>query len=303
MAQAKKGIVAGSRGGKRKTNDGGASAEKETNAAKVGETSVGAMEVDVKVTKNEAGEKKKSERKALHVENGGHPPASFLSLDAEADNSKLAGKKRKKSSSSLSSVGAALGGSEIKSRVIYIGRIPHGFYEDQMAGFFGQFGTITRLRMSRNKKTGKPKHFAFLEFESPEVAAIVAECMHNYLLFSSILQVRLVPPEKIHPTTWVGANRKFHVVNRSKMAREQFNKERTLGEEQTLLKRRLRSEERRNEKLKAFGIDYQFLGLKDLLPPAPAHTKFEDTEPEELTAAVESTPPPAKKRKGKAKGQ
>jgi nucleolar protein 15 len=36
--------------------------------------------------------------------------------------------------------------------VIYIGRIPHGFYEEQMRGFFEQFGEITRLRLSRNKK-------------------------------------------------------------------------------------------------------------------------------------------------------
>lgn len=62
-----------------------------------------------------------------------------------------------------------------KPNVIYLGRIPHGFYEDEMAGksrlsiqilsiynvhncmflksgFFGQFGKITRLRLSRNKK-------------------------------------------------------------------------------------------------------------------------------------------------------
>lgn len=36
--------------------------------------------------------------------------------------------------------------------VIYLGRIPHGFYEDQMRNYFSQFGDITRLRLSRNKK-------------------------------------------------------------------------------------------------------------------------------------------------------
>merc|ERR1711988_1317815 len=36
--------------------------------------------------------------------------------------------------------------------VVYLGRIPHGFYEKQMMGFFSQFGTVTRLRLSRNKK-------------------------------------------------------------------------------------------------------------------------------------------------------
>jgi nucleolar protein 15 len=35
---------------------------------------------------------------------------------------------------------------------IYIGRIPHGFFEPQMRAYFSQFGEITRLRLSRNKK-------------------------------------------------------------------------------------------------------------------------------------------------------
>ena len=36
--------------------------------------------------------------------------------------------------------------------VLYIGRIPHGFYEDQMKEYFSQFGNVTRLRIARNKK-------------------------------------------------------------------------------------------------------------------------------------------------------
>jgi len=40
----------------------------------------------------------------------------------------------------------------MKTGVVYLGRIPHGFYEDQIRGFLSQFGDITRLRLSRNKK-------------------------------------------------------------------------------------------------------------------------------------------------------
>lgn len=36
--------------------------------------------------------------------------------------------------------------------MIYLGRIPHGFFEAQMRAYFAQFGTVTRLRLSRNKK-------------------------------------------------------------------------------------------------------------------------------------------------------
>jgi hypothetical protein len=42
-----------------------------------------------------------------------------------------------------------------KSNVVYLGHIPHGFYEDQMRGFFNQFGDVLRLRLSRSKKTGE----------------------------------------------------------------------------------------------------------------------------------------------------
>ncbi|GAB2297499.1 nucleolar protein [Dionaea muscipula] len=42
--------------------------------------------------------------------------------------------------------------SENKATVLYIGRLPHGFYEDEMRGFFSQFGTIKRLRVARNRK-------------------------------------------------------------------------------------------------------------------------------------------------------
>ncbi|MCI06522.1 putative RNA-binding protein [Trifolium medium] len=103
---------------------------------------------------------------------------------------------------------------ENASPVLYIGRIPHGFYEKEMEGslkesiyayllvfaaYFGQFGTVKRLRIARNKKTGKSRHFGYIEFESPEVAKIVADTMHNYLLFEHLLQVSVVPLENVHP--------------------------------------------------------------------------------------------------------
>jgi hypothetical protein len=36
--------------------------------------------------------------------------------------------------------------------VVYLGRIPHGFFESQMRAYFSQFGKVTRLRLSRSKK-------------------------------------------------------------------------------------------------------------------------------------------------------
>lgn len=50
------------------------------------------------------------------------------------------------------------------SAVVYLGRIPHGFFEDQIRGYFGQFGDVLRVRLSRSKKTGRSRGYAFVEF-------------------------------------------------------------------------------------------------------------------------------------------
>ena len=99
-----------------------------------------------------------------------------------------------------------------EGRVVYVGHIPHGFYEDQMRGFFSQFGEVSRLRLSRNKKTGKSKHYAFLEFKHPAVAKIVAETMDNYLMFGQVLKVRVCLPGEVHADTFKGANSTFKPV-------------------------------------------------------------------------------------------
>lgn len=43
------------------------------------------------------------------------------------------------------------------SGVVYIGHIPHGFYEEAMNGFFKQFGDVVRVRLSRSKRSGRCK--------------------------------------------------------------------------------------------------------------------------------------------------
>lgn len=87
-----------------------------------------------------------------------------------------------------------------------------------MKKYFSQFGKVNQLRLSRNKKTGASKHYAFVEFQSQEVADIVARTMNNYLLFGHILKVHLIPNDQVHPDLFKGANQRFKVDPRNKKA-------------------------------------------------------------------------------------
>jgi len=51
-----------------------------------------------------------------------------------------------------------------------------------MRQYFSQFGTITNLRLSRNKKTGASKHYAFIEFAEENTAEIVQKSTSPSLL-------------------------------------------------------------------------------------------------------------------------
>ncbi|XP_059632281.1 uncharacterized RNA-binding protein C1827.05c [Cornus florida] len=159
--------------------------------------------------------------------------------------------------------------------VLYIGRIPHGFFENEMEGFFKQFGAIKRLRLARNRKTGKSKHFGFIEFESPEVAKIVADCMHNYLLFEHLLQVYLIPPDRVHPKLWKGVNRWYKPLDWVRIERKQHDKERTLEGHKKLVKGIMKRDQKRRKKIEDAGIDYEcpeIVGNQ----PAPKKIRFDE---------------------------
>ncbi|KAF8915176.1 hypothetical protein CPB85DRAFT_1411460 [Mucidula mucida] len=142
--------------------------------------------------------------------------------------------------------------------VVFLGRIPHGFYEDQLKAYFTQFGNVTRLRISRNKRTGASKHYGFIEFDSASVAQIVSETMDNYLLLGHILRCKVIPKDEVHPQLWVGSNRKWRVVPKDRLVRLEHDKVRTQEEQEKVAKRLMKRENQRKRKIEAAGIDYDF---------------------------------------------
>ncbi|KAK4435898.1 putative RNA-binding protein [Sesamum alatum] len=165
---------------------------------------------------------------------------------------------------------------ENKSTVLYIGRIPHGFYENEMEAFFKQFGIIKRLRIARNRKTGKSKHFGFIEFESPEVARVVEECMHNYLMYEHLLQVHVVPPAQVHPKLWKGVNRWYQPLDWVQIERKRHDKERTLEQQQKLVAGIMRRDQKRRKRIEAAGIFYQSPEIVGCIQPTPKKIKFDE---------------------------
>lgn len=155
-----------------------------------------------------------------------------------------------------------------------------------MNAYFSQFGTITRLRLSRNRKTGRSKHYAFIEFESAEVAKIVANTMDKYLLFGHILKCKFAAPEKIHPEVWKGANKRFKVVPWNKIERRQL--ELPMGREgwEKRTEREKKRREGKNDRTKDIGYEYKGAQLKsvDEVPSrdVPKQIEAEQTATDEI---------------------
>ena len=153
-------------------------------------------------------------------------------------------------------------GADEGSGVVYLGRIPHGFYEHEMREYFTQFGEIGRLRLSRSRKNGASRHYAFIEFTSAGVAKIVADTMNNYPMFGHILKCKMVAKEQIHEQLWKGASGRFKVVPWNKKENAKFNEE--VGKEHWT--GRIEAEEKRramkNEKTREIGYEYEARDLK-----------------------------------------
>ncbi|KAK8802124.1 hypothetical protein WA158_006518 [Blastocystis sp. Blastoise] len=170
-----------------------------------------------------------------------------------------------------------------QSNVIYLGRLPDGFNEDEMRRFLDQFGEIKNLRISRNKKSGHSRHYAFVQFKDPEVAAIVADTLNDYILFKHRLSCHVVAPENIHEKMFYGANKKPTDLHTLEKHKESVNKKKTPEQVEKSVKSLISKQEKKRLKLKELGIDYSFEGYK--LP-----TEEKKEEPKVVTPKKVSSP-------------
>ncbi|GAB1599129.1 hypothetical protein Ahia01_000190100 [Argonauta hians] len=149
--------------------------------------------------------------------------------------------------------------------VVYLRHIPYGFFEDQMKAYFSQFGKVTRLRLSRSKRTGKSKGFAFIEFLSEDVARIVADTMNNYILFENLLKCKVIPHNRVRNDLFKGCYRKFTEPKSHLVSRDRHN---SFKSDKAITKKAFRSIRKlmKNVKrLKEMGIDFDSSTLENNL--------------------------------------
>ncbi|XP_008069283.1 MKI67 FHA domain-interacting nucleolar phosphoprotein [Carlito syrichta] len=170
--------------------------------------------------------------------------------------------------------------------VIYVGHLPNTLGETHILTYFSQFGTVTRLKLSRSTRTGQSKGYAFVEFESEDVAKIVAETMNNYLFGERLLQCQLMPPEKIHPGLFAGWNTSFKQPSCPAVAR--YNRKRTLKQNLRMEERFKKKEKLLRKKLAEKGIDYDFPSL--ILQKAGTKKSSKSTGSRKKNKKVSGTP-------------
>ncbi|XP_014794390.1 PREDICTED: MKI67 FHA domain-interacting nucleolar phosphoprotein [Calidris pugnax] len=148
---------------------------------------------------------------------------------------------------------------ELTPGVVYVGHLPRGVCEPQMHEYFGQFGTVTRLRLSRSKKTGASKGYGFIEFESDDVAKIVADTMNNYLFSERLLKCQFISPERVHENLFKNCDKRF--LKPSQPAVRRYNRVRSLLQKAKMTKRLLRKEKLLRKRLAEKGLNYDFPGF------------------------------------------
>ncbi|KEP62699.1 UNVERIFIED_CONTAM: RNA recognition motif-containing protein [Hammondia hammondi] len=147
--------------------------------------------------------------------------------------------------------------------VVYLGHLPQGFFEPQLRKFFSQFGKVTRVELRRSKRTGNSKGFAFVEFELPEVADIVAEAMNNYMMFGRTLVCHVVPPQNLSEKVFSHAKKKFKRAPSRLIAAGKHNKAEGEMASARQVNRKIVSGLKKQQRLNDLGIDYTFKTVLD----------------------------------------
>jgi nucleolar protein 15 len=91
------------------------------------------------------------------------------------------------------------------------------------------------------------------------------------MMFGKRLVAKLLEPEEVHPLTFRGANKRFVPTPTRRIAIQKINREKTEDEYQKNVKRLLKKERKKRQRLKHLGIDYDFPGFCAVAPKRRIH--------------------------------
>lgn len=188
----------------------------------------------------------------------------------------VAGKKRKRDESAVqldvqpklddrlrpvSAASAAASGKKVSkevvdsgsSSIVYLGHIPRAFEEAELQKFFRQFGKVQRLKLFRSAKTGNPRGHAFIQFDDPQVASVVAQSMDGYFLAERKLVCHVVPTEKHHKNMFKKPRSKASADVTAEEDEDEDVPEITVDD--ATLRKHSAAQQRKEKQLRALGID------------------------------------------------
>lgn len=157
--------------------------------------------------------------------------------------------------------------------VVYIGHLTEGFCEPQMREYFKQFGNVKQLRLSRSKRTGGSRGYAFVQFENDDIAKVVAETMNGYSMFKKVMTCQHVPAEKVHPFVFRGAQRIFRRPKAHLFASQRHNKVLTERREKLAVRKLKNKMQKRLDKLNKLGVNYTLPGHGNEIAEAKSEEK------------------------------
>jgi len=155
--------------------------------------------------------------------------------------------------------------------------------------------------LSRSKKTGRSRGYAFIEFRDKKVAEIAVTTMDKYIIFGKQIDCHMIQPELAHRDMFKNGNRDWVFVPTALKFRNKKNIEqlpeseggKTLEQRVQRVQGLLEKEKEKRIRLKELGIEYDYPGYQGLVEglksPAKGGSKSSTPAPPAGKARKQST--------------
>jgi RNA recognition motif-containing protein len=99
---------------------------------------------------------------------------------------------------------------------IYVGNFDYETTEDELHALFAQAGTVKSVALIKDRDTGRPKGFGFVEMENQAETEKAIRMFHGKMMRERALKVNFARPREEHSNS---GNRSFNRYGRNKNRR------------------------------------------------------------------------------------